>query len=62
MPSEEAGMPSLKEVFRRYFQRDGLPVIDVLLNTLKFSLTSSGSLTVPFYGNKACPFWRLTPL
>ena len=55
MPSEEAGMPSLKEVFRRYFQRDGLPVIDVLLNTLKFSLTSSGSLTVPFLREQGVP-------
>lgn len=32
--------PGLQEAIRAYFYQDGLPVIDVLLNTIKFSLTT----------------------
>ena len=48
MPNEEMGMPSLKKVFGQFFSSNGFPVIDVLLNTLKFSLTSSGSMDIEF--------------
>lgn len=55
MPSEEAGMPSLREVFRRCFFQDGVPAVDVVLNTMKFSLTSSGSLTIDFLKCQGIP-------
>lgn len=48
MPNQEMGMPLLPEVFRRFFFRDGVPVIDTFINTEKFSLTGSGALTVDF--------------
>lgn len=46
IPVEEMGMPSLQKVFDAFFTNDGLPAIDALLNVLKFSLTSSGSMTI----------------
>ncbi len=48
MPNKELGMPSLPEVFHRFFFRNGVPVVDVFINTTKFSLTSSGALEVEF--------------
>ncbi len=35
----ELGAPGLTDAMREFFQRDGRPVIDVLLNTIKFSMT-----------------------
>ncbi len=40
----EMGAPGLEDAVERYFMRDGRPVIDVLINTIKFSLTASGSM------------------
>lgn len=48
LPDEELGIPSLAQVFEKYFSIDGIPAIDVLLNTTKFSMTSSGSMTLDF--------------
>ena len=48
MPDKEMGMPSLDEVFKQFFFRDGVPVIDVFVNTTKFSLTASAALKVDF--------------
>ena len=49
MPVEEMGMPSLTQVFDQFFcAQPGLPAIDVLLNVMKFSTTSSGSITVDY--------------
>lgn len=39
-----AGMPSLSDVFDQYFFHKGKPVPDVLINTMKFSLTGSGRM------------------
>lgn len=47
MPIEEAGMPPLREVFRRYFTHGGAPSVDVVLCAMKFAMTSSGSITIP---------------
>ena len=49
MPLEEMGMPSLTQVFDLYFCQNGLPAIDVLLNVMKFSLTSSGTITIDYF-------------
>ncbi len=48
MPIEEMGMPSLETVFSRYFCMDGIPAVDALINVMKFSMTSSGSMTVEY--------------
>lgn len=48
IPVEEMGMPSLQKVFDMFFTKDGVPAIDALLNVLKFSLTSSGSMTIDY--------------
>lgn len=40
----ELGAPGIKEAFNAYFYQDGLPIIDVLLNTIKFSMTTMGAL------------------
>lgn len=45
MPAEELGAPSLENVFIKFFFSKDM-MIDVLINTMKFSLTSSSSLTV----------------
>ncbi len=40
----EMGAPGLEDAVERYFMRAGKPVIDALINTIKFSLTASGSM------------------
>ena len=49
MPVEEMGMPSLTEVFNRFFCKDGVAAIDALINLMKFSLSSSGTITVDYF-------------
>lgn len=49
MPVAELGMPSLTQVFDSFFQENGLPAIDVLINVMKFSMTSSGSISVDYF-------------
>ena len=49
MPIEEMGMPSLTKVFDSFFCKDGVPAIDALINVMKFSLSSSGSITVDYF-------------
>ena len=44
-PDPALGMPSMKEVFQRYFMEGDKPFADVVLNTMKFSLTAGGLLT-----------------
>ncbi|WP_196593280.1 cobaltochelatase subunit CobN [Pectinatus sottacetonis] len=46
MPSEDMGAPSLKEVFECFFYENAKPYIDVLINTMKFSMTNSASMTI----------------
>lgn len=45
-PDSSVGMPSLSEVIETYFMKDGKPVIDALVNTMKFSLTGSGKASI----------------
>ncbi|WP_371366925.1 Aerobic cobaltochelatase subunit CobN [Sporomusa rhizae] len=40
----ELAVPGLKEAIRKYFMKDGKTYIDVMINTMKFSLTASGAL------------------
>ncbi len=50
MPVEEMKMPSLTQVFNTFFcTGEGVPAIDVLLNVMKFSTTSSGSITLEYF-------------
>lgn len=44
-PDPALGMPGMLDVIRQYFMKDGKPFVDVILNTMKFSLTVSGLLT-----------------
>ncbi|MDY4921179.1 MAG: cobaltochelatase subunit CobN [Phascolarctobacterium sp.] len=44
MPNVEMGMPSLPTVVKTFFCKDGLPIIDALINVMKFSMTSSGAM------------------
>lgn len=46
MPDPSAGMPSIKEVFQKYFTCDGNTIIDAMVNVMKFSFTTSGSISV----------------
>lgn len=48
MPVPEKGMPSLIEVFDAYFCEAGLPVVDVVINAMKFCWTSSPSMTLDY--------------
>ena len=48
MPNTQMGMPSIPEVVQRFFCKQGLPIIDALINVMKFSLTSSGALNVGY--------------
>ena len=45
LPVSEMGMPTLSQVFHNYFTADGRPAVDIIVNTLKFSFTASGSIT-----------------
>lgn len=42
----EMGAPGLEVAFKNYFYQDGKPIIDALVNTIKFSFTASGSLEI----------------
>ncbi len=48
MPSTELGMLSLIDIFTKYFCGAGKPLIDVYINTMKFSLTVSRSMTLDY--------------
>ena len=45
-PDTSAGMPTLVEVLDNYFMKDGKPVIDALVSTMKFSLTGTGKASL----------------
>lgn len=55
LPITEMGMPPLTEVFTRYFTDCGIPSVDVIINLMKFSLSTSGSLPVSFLKEKGVP-------
>lgn len=56
MPLKDLGMPTLVDVFKKYFMAEGKSCIDVLIGATKFSLTTSSTglgtflqiLNVPF--------------
>lgn len=48
IPNPEMGMPTLPQVVQRFFCQNGVPVIDALINVLKFSMTGSGALSVDY--------------
>lgn len=45
MPDESLGAPPLRQVFHDFFTHDGVPAVDVILNTMKFSFMASGSVS-----------------
>lgn len=55
LPDPAMGMPKLSDVFSRYFTENGKTVIDVLVNTMKFSFTSSGSVTTDYLKKLGVP-------
>ena len=65
MPDTSAGMPSMREVFERYFKKDGKPAIDVLVSAMKFSQVGNGNLTVDDFKSLGVPvmaaYTLLTP-
>lgn len=46
LPDRSVGIPPLDEVFRAYFMDAGEPVIDVLVSTMKFSLTANKTVSM----------------
>lgn len=46
LPDPKLGMPTIHEVFEKYFMKDGKPVVDVIVNVMKFSFTTSGSISI----------------
>ena len=52
----EMGAPGLDEAVNKYFIKDGKTVIDCLINTIKFSLTASGSMELTVLKNLNVPF------
>lgn len=46
LPDPKLGMPTIREVFEKYFMKDGKPVVDVIVNVMKFSFTTSGSISI----------------
>lgn len=46
LPDPKLGMPTIHEVFEKYFMKDGRPVVDAIVNVMKFSFTTSGSISI----------------
>ncbi|MDY6083942.1 MAG: cobaltochelatase subunit CobN [Dialister sp.] len=55
LPDPAMGMPTLLEVFSRYFTEGGKTIIDVLVSTMKFSFTASGSVTTAWLKQLGVP-------
>lgn len=55
MPDAEFDIPGVDETVRTYFMQDGRPVIDVLINTIKFSLTTSTAVDQKFLEKLGVP-------
>ena len=45
LPDPKLGMPTIREVFEKYFMKEGKPLVDVIVNVMKFSFTTSGSIS-----------------
>ena len=48
IPQQEMGMPSLYQVFDRFFHKDGVSFIDCFVNVTKFSMTGTGAMTLDY--------------
>ena len=46
LPDPKLGMPTIHEVFEKYFMKEGKPFVDVIVNVMKFSFTTSGSISI----------------
>lgn len=46
LPDPKLGMPTIREVFEKYFMKAGKPLVDVIVNVMKFSFTTSGSMSI----------------
>lgn len=46
LPDPKLGMPTIREVFEKYFMKDGRPVVDAIVNVMKFSFTTSGAISI----------------
>lgn len=46
LPDPKLGMPTIREVFEKYFMKEGKPLVDVIVNVMKFSFTTSGSMSI----------------
>ena len=57
-PDPALGMPSMKDVFERYFMEGERPFADVILNTMKFSLTTGGLLTTKDLSRMGIPIFE----
>lgn len=55
MPSAKLGMPSLIEVFDKCFNENGVPVVQAIINTMKFALTVFKSISIEYIQKKAIP-------
>lgn len=49
MPDVKLGMPTLQEVFSDFMSEQGVPCIDVLFTNIKFSMTATKSVDIPFF-------------
>ena len=50
------GMMTLREVLSSYFMKDGVPVIDTVITTMKFSHTGNGNLTAEDFKKYGVPW------
>lgn len=46
LPDPKLGMPTIHEVFEKYFMKEGKPLVDAIVNVMKFSFTTSGSVSI----------------
>lgn len=46
LPDPKLGMPTIREVFEKYFIKERKPLVDVIVNVMKFSFTMSGSISI----------------
>ena len=46
LPDPKLGMPTIHEVFEKYFMKERKPLVDAIVNVMKFSFTTSGSISI----------------
>lgn len=55
LPDPKLGMPTIHEVFEKYFMKEGKPLVDAIVNVMKFSFTTSGSISIKALEEMAVP-------